>query len=149
MFVCRNVRKKISVGWSFSFFFLSVCVCESLLFSKSKKHSSFNIHTFHIFMFTHVFHVPLNGCRMGPWVVLISPCFRENVVVACKLGLFCVVLKIKFQNGTHLIKGLFLTYFSHFLVTREKLQKFLQHRSHSHTYMHFAHPIDLFCLNQF
>ena len=39
-------------------------------------------------------------------------------------------------------KGLFLTYFSHFVVTRGKLQKFLQHLSHSHTYMYFAHPID-------
>ena len=33
-----------------------------------------------------------------------------------------------------------------FLVTREKLQKFLQHTSHSHTYMYFAHPIDFFAL---
>ena len=41
-------------------------------------------------------------------------------------------------------KGLFLTYFSYFLVTREKLQKFLQHISHSHTYTYFAHPIDFF-----
>ena len=55
-------------------------------------------------------------------------------------------LEIKFQNGTHLKKGLFLTYFSHFLVTGEKLQKFLRHISHSHTYMYFAHPIDFFCL---
>ena len=58
-------------------------------------------------------------------------------------------MEIKFQNGAHLRKGLFLTYFSHFLVTREtreKLQKFLQHISHSHTYMYFAHPIDYFAL---
>ena len=46
-------------------------------------------------------------------------------------------------------KGLFLTYFSHFLVTREKLQKFLQHISHSHTHTYFAHPIDFFCLTNF
>ena len=43
-------------------------------------------------------------------------------------------MEIKFQNGIHLKKGLFLTYFSHFLVTMEKLQKFL------------AHPIDFFAL---
>ena len=55
-------------------------------------------------------------------------------------------LEIKFQNGAHLKKGLFLSYFSHFLVTREELQKFLQHISHSHTYTYFAHPIDFFCL---
>ena len=37
-------------------------------------------------------------------------------------------------------------YFSHFLVTREKLQKFLQHISQTHTYTYFAHPIDFFAL---
>ena len=58
-------------------------------------------------------------------------------------------MEIKFQNGAHLKKGLFLTYFSHFLVTREKLQKILQHISHSHTYTYFAHPIDCFCLTNF
>ena len=94
---------------------------------------------------------------MGTLFVLISPCFRENVVVTCKIGSFlCSLdkllqknvivsfLEIKFQNGAHLKKGLFLTHFSHFLVTREKLQNFLQHISHSHTYMYFAHPNDFF-----
>ena len=102
------------------------------------------------------------GCGMDPWLVLVSPCFRENVVATCKIGSFlCSLdnllgkpwlfsfLEIKLQNGAHLKKGLFLTYFSHFLVTREKLQKFLQHISHSHTYTYFAHPIDLFCLTNF
>ena len=59
---------------------------------------------------------------------------------------FVFFLKNKFQNGAHLKKGLFLTYFSHFLVTRENLHKFLQHISHSHTCMYFAHPIDFFAL---
>ena len=100
---------------------------------------------------------------MGPWLVLVSPCFREDVVVTCKIGTFlCSLdnflqknvivlffLEIKFQNGAHLKKGLFLTYFSHFLVTREKLQKFLQHISQTHTYMYFAHPIDFFWLTNF
>ena len=58
-------------------------------------------------------------------------------------------MEIKFQNGAHLKKGLFLTYFSHFLVTRDKLEKILQHISHSHTNMYFAQPIDLFCLTNF
>ena len=96
---------------------------------------------------------------MGPWLVLVSPCLRANVVATCKIGSFLCSLdnlfqknvivpffEIKFQNGAHLKKGLFLTYFSHFLVTREKLQKFLQHISHSHTYTYFAHPIDFFAL---
>ena len=25
---------------------------------------------------------------MGPWLVLVSPCFRENVVATCKIGSF-------------------------------------------------------------
>ena len=74
--------------------------------------------------------------------------FRQNgtwVLLPLHLQLFSF-LKIKFQNAAHLKKGLFLTYFSHFLVTREKLQKFLLHISPSHTYMYFAHPIDFFAL---
>ena len=100
---------------------------------------------------------------MGPWLVLVSPCFRENIAATCKIGSFlCSLdnllqknvivffLEIKFQNGAHLKKGLFLTYFSHFLVTREKLHKFLQHISHSHTYIHvFCSPYWLFYLTNF
>ena len=100
---------------------------------------------------------------MGPWLVLVSPCFRDNVVATCKIGSFlCSLdnllqknvialffLEIKFQNGAHLKKGLFLTYFSHFLITREELQKFLQHISHLHTYTYFAHISDFFCITNF
>ena len=96
---------------------------------------------------------------MGPWLVLVSPCFRENVVATCKIGSFLcsldnllqknVILEIKFQNGAHLKKRLFLTFFSHFLVTREKLQKILQHISHLHSYTYFALPIDFFYLTNF
>ena len=106
---------------------------------------------------------PFKGCGMGPWLVLVSPCFRENVVATCKIGYFlCSLdnllqknvivlffLEIKFQNGAHLKIGLFLTYFSHFLVTREMLQKFFQHISHSHTYTYFTNLIDFFCLTNF
>ena len=94
---------------------------------------------------------------MGTLSVLVSPCFRENVVVTCKIGSFlCSLDNLEKRNlfffGNQISKwrsfekGLFLTYFSHFLVTREKLQTFLQHISHSHTYMYFAHPIDFFAL---
>ena len=38
------------------------------------------------------------------------------------------------------IFGLLFIFFSH----QGKLQKFLQHVSHSHTYTYFAHPIDFF-----
>ena len=87
-----------------------------------------------------------NGCGMGPLLVLVSPCFRENVVVTCKIGSFlCSLdnllqksvlfsfLKIKTQNGAHLKKGLFLTNFSHSLVTREKYKKsFSTYLTHIH-----------------
>ena len=32
----------------------------------------------------------VKGCGMGPWLVLVSPCFKENVVVTCKIGSFFV-----------------------------------------------------------
>ena len=57
---------------------------------------------------------------MSPWLVLVSPCFRENVVATCKIGSFLcsldnllqkivigLFLEIKFQNGAHLKKGYF------------------------------------------
>ena len=58
-------------------------------------------------------------------------------------------LEIKFLNGAHSKKGvvfdLLFTYFSY----QGKLQNFLHHISHLHTYMYFAHPIDFFCLTNF
>ena len=77
----------------------------------------------------------LKGCGMGPWLVLVSLCFRENVVATCKIGSFlCSLdnllqknvlfsfLEIKFQNGAHLKKKLlFLTYFSHFFSHQGKV----------------------------
>ena len=99
---------------------------------------------------------------MGPWLVLVSPCLRENVVATCKIGSFLcsldnllqknvivLFLEIKFQNGAHLKKraifDLLFTFFSH----QGKLQKFLQHISHSHTYTYIAHPNNFFCLSNF
>ena len=86
------------------------------------------------------------GCGMGTLFVLVSPCFREKVVVTCKIASFFLcsldnllqqkVIVFFFGNQISkwcsLEKGLLLTYFSHSLVTREKLQKFLQHIFHSH-----------------
>ena len=96
---------------------------------------------------------------MGPPLVLFSPCFRENAVVTCKIRSFLCSLDNLLQKNVIVFffenqiskqrsfeKRAILTYFSHFLVTRGKLQKFLQHISHSHTYMYFAHPIDFFAL---
>ena len=85
--------------------------------------------------------IEFKGCGMGPWLVLVSPCFRENIVATCKIGSFLCSLDNLLQKnvivlffGNHISKWRSfekkgLTYFSHFLVTREKLQKILQHIS--------------------
>ena len=83
---------------------------------------------------------------MGPLFVLVSPCFRENVFITCKIGSFLCSLDNLLQKNVIIFflgsqiskwrsfeKRAILTYFSHFLVIREKLRKFLQHISHSHT----------------
>ena len=102
----------------------------------------------------------IKGCGMGP--LRVSPCFGENVVTTCKIGSFLCSLDNLLQKNVIVFflgnqiskwrsfeKRAILTYFSHFLVTREKLQKFLRHISHSHTHMYFTHPIDFFCLTNF
>ena len=100
---------------------------------------------------------------MGPRLVLVSPCFRENVVATCKIGSFLrsldnllqknvIVLFFgnqiskwrSFEKKRDIFEILFI-FFSH----QGKLHKFLQHISHSHTYTYFAHPIDFFCLTNF
>ena len=103
-------------------------------------------------------------CGMGPWLVLVSPCFRENVVVTCKIGSFLCSLDnllqknvivfffgIKFQNGAHLKKraifDLLFTFFSH--EGKGYKNSFSTYLTHIHTYMYFAHPFDFFLPYQF
>ena len=66
---------------------------------------------------------------MGPWLVLVSPCFRQNVVATCKIGSFLCSLDnllqknvIVFFFGNQISKwrsfekaifDLFFTFFSH------------------------------------
>ena len=93
-------------------------------------------------------------CGMGSLHVLVSPCFRENVVVTCKIGSFLCSLDTLLQKnivvfffGNQISKwrsfekraifGQLFTFFSH---------QFLQHVSYSNTYTYFAHPIDFFAL---
>ena len=81
------------------------------------------------------------GCGMGPLFVLVSPCFRENVVVTCKIGSFLYNLDNLLQENVFVfffgnskwrsfekrtIFDLLFTFFS------------------TCTYMYFAYPIDLF-----
>ena len=104
----------------------------------------------------------LKGFGMSPWLVLVSPCFRENVVATCKIGSFLCSLDNLLQKNVIVLffgnqiskwcsfekKGyfdLFFTFSSH----QGKLQKFLHHISQTHTYTYFAQPIDFFCLTRF
>ena len=108
------------------------------------------------------FDLKLNGCGMGPLFVLISPCFRENVVVTCKIGSFLCSLDNLLQKNVLVFffenqiskwcsfekRAIFYLLFT-FLVTREKLQKFLSAHI-SLTYIHvFCSPYWLFCLTNF
>ena len=96
---------------------------------------------------------------MGPWLVLVSPYFRENVVVTCKIGCFLCSLDHLLQKNVivlffgiqiskwhsfekRAIFDLLFTFFSH----QEKSYKnsFSTYLTHIHTYTYFAHPIDLF-----
>ena len=99
---------------------------------------------------------------MGPWLVLVSTCFRENVVATCKIGsLLCSLDNLLRKNVIVLFFGnqiskwhsfekraifdLLFTFFSH----QGIVKKFLQHISHSHSNTYFAHPIDFYCLTNF
>ena len=99
------------------------------------------------------------GCGMGPWLVLVSPCFRKNVVATCKIWSFlCSLDNILQKNVIVLFFGnqiskwrsfenraifdLLSTFFSH----QGKLQKFLQHISHSHTYTYLLTLLTFFAI---
>ena len=47
----------------------------------------------------------IKGCGMGPWLVLVSPCFRENVVATCKMGSFLCSLDHLLQKNVILFCG--------------------------------------------
>ena len=98
---------------------------------------------------------------MGTLFVLVSPCFRENVVVTCKIGSFLCSLDNLLQKNVIVFffgnqisiwrsfeKRAILTYFSHFLVTREVTKIPTAHISL--TYKHvFCSPYWLILLYQF
>ena len=102
---------------------------------------------------------------MGPWLVLVSPCFRENVVATCKIGSFLCSLDnllqknvIVFYFGNQISKwrsfekkAIFDLLFTVFSPQGKVTKNPSAHisLSHSHTYKYFAHPIDSFCLSNF
>ena len=48
----------------------------------------------------------IKGCGMGPWLVLVSPCFRENKVATCKIGCFlCSLDNLRHKNVIVLFFG--------------------------------------------
>ena len=99
---------------------------------------------------------------MGTLHVLVSPCFRENVVVTCKIGSFLCSLDnllqknvIVFFFGNQISKwrsfekrAIFDLLFTFFQLPgksyKNSFSTYLTH--HSHTYISFAHPIDFFAL---
>ena len=104
----------------------------------------------------------LKGCGMGPWLVLVSPCFRENVVVTCKIGSFLCSLDYLLQKNVivlffvnqiskwrsfekRTIFDLLFTFFSH----QGKVTK-IPSAYISLTYINvFCSPYWLFCLTNF
>ena len=102
----------------------------------------------------------VKGCGMGQWLVIVSPCFRENVVATCKIGSFfmCNLVNllqksvIVFFFGNQISKwrsfekralfDLLFTFFSH----QGKVTK-IPSAHISLTYIHaFCSPYWLFCL---
>ena len=54
----------------------------------------------------HASEIRFKGCGMGPWLVLVSPCFRENVAVICKIGsLLCSLDNLLQKNVISLFFG--------------------------------------------
>ena len=85
---------------------------------------------------------------MGPWLVLVSPCFRENFVATCKIGSFLCSLDNLLQKNVIVLflgnqiskwrsfekRAIFDLLFT-FLATRGKLKKisFSTYLTHMHT----------------
>ena len=110
-----------------------------------------------------IFFLSIKGCGMGTLFVFVSSCFRENVVVTCKIGFFVVcsldtLLQknlIVFFFGNQISKwhsfekgvifDLLFTFFSH----QGKVTKIPSAHT-SLTYIHvFCSPYWLFCLTNF
>ena len=102
------------------------------------------------------------GCGMGPWLVLVSPSFRENVVTTCKIGSFLCSLE------NLLLKDVIVLFFGNQISKWRSFEKgaifdllftFSSHQGKvtkipsahiSNTYMHvFCSPYWLFCLTNF
>ena len=104
----------------------------------------------------------VKGCGMGTLFVLVSPCFRENVVVTCKIRCFLCSLDNLLQKNIIVFffenqiskwhsfeKRAILTNFSHFLFTRESCENsFSTYLTHTHTCILLT-LLTFFCLTNF
>ena len=90
---------------------------------------------------------PFKWCGMGPWLVLVSPCFRENEIATCNIRSFLCTLDNLLQENVIVFffenqiskwrsfkkkKGyfdLFFTFFSH----QGKVTKIPSYLTHTHT----------------
>ena len=50
-------------------------------------------------------YIMVKGCGICPWLVLVSPCFSENVVATCKIGSFLCSLDNLLQKNVILFFG--------------------------------------------
>ena len=107
--------------------------------------------------------VAFKVCGIGPLLVLVSPCFRENVVVTCKIGSCLYSLDNLLQKNVFVFffeihiskwcwfekKKAILTYFSHFFSYQGKVTK-IPSAHISLTYIHvFCSPYWLFLPYQY
>ena len=116
----------------------------------------------HVEFILYVIFLGLKGCGMGQWLVLVSPCFRGNVVATCKIGSFLCNL------GNLLQKNVIVLFFGNIISKWRSFEKraildllftFFSHQGKvtkipsahiSLTYIHvFCSPIDFFCLTNF
>ena len=98
----------------------------------------------------------IKGCGIGPLLVLVSPCFRENVVVTCKIGSFLCSLDNLLQKNVIVFffenqiskwrsfdkRAIFDLLFK-FLVTRER------YKNSFSTYLTYIHTCILLTLLTF
>ena len=107
--------------------------------------------------FSHLYHFHIKGTQMGPLLVLVCPCFRENVIFhiqncffLCSLDNFLLKNVIVFFFGKSNFKMAFIWKWAIFdlLFTFHK-KSFSTYLTYTHTYTYFAYPIDFLWLINF
>ena len=141
---------------------LSVALLPPVTTLVLEKRSTTSIFFTHHYSWNHGFR----GCGMGPWLVLVSPCFRENVVATCKIGSFLWSSDNLLQKNVHVIVLFFGNHISKWRSFEKRaifdllvLFTFSSHQGKvtkipsahiSNTYIHvFCSPYWLFCLTNF